>query len=184
VFLKYSYDLMAVSKKKKDVLVPKRRSVHVVFFSCPHCGEEVDYINICPECGEPMKVIDVVEKFGEDADRFLERAKKRLNEQNCKSSNEDGDFDGIDKEEPNIILMGDENLEDDEGIDPSEEIAGIDDGSLDVIFPEDEDEDTVSKVVVSPDDDLAKALEQLDSEEDEDISAEDFGFEDGEIPEL
>jgi len=27
-------------------------------------------------------------------------------------------------------------------------------------------------------------LEQLDSEEDEDISAEDFGFEDGEIPEL
>ena len=35
-----------------------------------------------------------------------------------------------------------------------------------------------------PVEDLAKALEQLDSEEEENVSAEDFGFDDGEIPEL
>ena len=172
---------MAVSKKKKDELIPKRRSIHVVFFSCPHCGDETDYVNICPECGEPMKVIDVVEKFGDDAERFLERARKRLNENTRKNPDSEDDFESIDNEEPNIILMGDENLEEDAGIDPAVE---IDDGSLDVIFPEDEEEDVVPKATVSPDDDLAKALEQLDSEEDEDISAEDFGFEDGEIPEL
>ena len=72
------------AKKKKDELIPQRKSVHVVFFSCAECGEEVDEIKICPECGKPMKVIDVVEKFGEDADRYLEKAvppKKNCNEE-------------------------------------------------------------------------------------------------------
>jgi hypothetical protein len=38
--------------------------------------------------------------------------------------------------------------------------------------------------VAEPDDDLTKALEQLDSEDDDDLTAEDFGFDDGEIPTL
>ncbi len=171
---------MAVTKKKKDELIPTRRSVHVIFLSCPHCGNEIDDIRLCPECNEPMKVIDIVEKFGDDAERFLERAKKRLekSKENYSQEEEEEEFDSIDKEEPNIILMGDENLEDDGGIDAT---VQVDDGSLDVIFP---DDDESSKPVIPAGDDLTKALEQLDTEEEENITAEDFGFDDGEIPEL
>lgn len=164
------------TKKKSDELIPQRKSVHVVFFSCGDCGEEVDEIKICPECGKPMKVIDVVEKFGEDADKYLEQAippKKNSNEE------EEEDYVSIDKEEPNIILMGgDEDIASDGGIDPSK-----DDGEgLDVIFPDD-DHDDAPKGEVPVDEELSKALEQLDSEE-EDVSAEDFGFDGEDIPEL
>ncbi|MGI5897789.1 MAG: hypothetical protein ACOX6Q_01350 [Candidatus Dojkabacteria bacterium] len=172
---------MAVKRKKKDELIPTRRSVHVIFLSCPHCGNEIDDIKLCPECGEPMKVIDIVEKFGDDAERFLERAKKRLekSKENISQEEEEEEFESIDKEEPNIILMGDENFdEDDGGIDAS---VQVEDGSLDVIFPDDEEH---AKPIIPAGDDLTKALEQLDTEEEENITAEDFGFDDGEIPEL
>lgn len=171
---------MADTKKnKKDELIAPRKSVHVVFFSCPHCGDEIDDIKICPDCGEPMKVIDVVEKFGEDADRFLKRVEKRLENGKATTEEEEEDYESIEKEEPNIILMGGDEIQEDGGIDP----ATQDDGSLDVIFP-DEDENHAKVVEVEVDDDLTKALEQLDSEEDDNVSSEDFGFEDGEIPEL
>lgn len=171
-------------KNSKEEIVPIRRSIHVVYLSCPHCGEEMDDVRLCPECGEPMKVIDVVEKFGDDADRFLERAKKRLEkstkENKQENNEEDDDFVAIDKEEPNIILMGGDDTID-EGINPDEEVG---DNSLDVIFPGDEEESSDYKEKPQADDDLTKALEQLDSEEDENVTAEDFGFEDGDIPEL
>jgi len=162
------------AKKKKDELIPQRKSVHVVFFSCAECGEEVDEIKICPECGKPMKVIDVVEKFGEEADRYLEKAILLK-----KNGSEEEAYVSIDKEEPNIILMGgDEDIIGDGGIDPSQ-----DDGeSLDVIFPDDDHDDS-PKEEIPVDEELSKALEQLDSEE-EDVSAEDFGFDGEDIPEL
>lgn len=165
------------TKKKSDELIPQRKSVHVVFFSCSDCGEEVDDIKLCPECGKPMKVIDVVEKFGEEADKYLEKVtpvKKNGNEE------EEEEYVSIDKEEPNIILMGDEDdLSDDVGIDPNK-----DDGEgLDVIFPDDDHDDASPKTDVPVDEELSKALEQLDSEE-EDVSAEDFGFDGEDIPEL
>ena len=164
--------------KKKKELVTTRKSVHVVFLSCPHCGTEKDHIEMCPECSEPMRVIDVVEKFGEDAERFLKRVEKRkLN--GTILSEEEEEYVDMENEEPNIILMGADEGLDDGGIDPT----AIDDGSLDVIFPS-EDEDSTDRVVPEAGEDLSKALEQLDSEEEEDMSAEDFGFEDGEIPEL
>ena len=165
-------------KEKKEELVTTRKSVHVVFLSCPHCGTEKDHIEMCDECGEAMRVIDVVEKFGEDAERFLKRVEKRkLN--GTVPSEEEEDYVDMEDEEPNIILMGaDENI-DDGGIDPTTD----DDGSLDVIYP-DEDEAPRKGAIPEADDDLSKALEQLDSEEDDDMSAQDFGFEDGEIPEL
>lgn len=166
-------------KTKKDELITPRKSVHVVFFSCAHCGDEVDDIKLCPECGEPMKVIDVVEKFGEDAERFLKRVEKRIEKGKATTEVEEEDYEGIEKEEPNIILMGGEDIVEDGGIDPAE----ADDGSLDVIFP-DEDESATKVSDVEVDDDLTKALEQLDSEEEDTVSSEDFGFEDGEIPEL
>jgi len=174
---------MATTKKgKKEELIPTRRSVHVIYLSCPHCSHEIDDIKICPVCGEAMKVIDVVEKFGDDAERFLARLEKRKEkEKNGKvvGTTEEEEEVGIDQEEPNIILMGvDDDLENDGGIDP---VADVDDTSLDVIFPDDDSPHTED---VSLDDDLAKALEQLDSEEEGNVTAEDFGFEDGEIPEL
>jgi hypothetical protein len=130
-----------------------------------------------------MKVIDVVEKFGDDAERFLERINKRREKggeiESISGTETDEGVVKIDKEEPNIILMGvDESLDD--GIDP---ITEADDSTLDVIFPDD-DEEAVDHQPVVADDDLAKALDQLDSEEEENVSAEDFGFDDGEIPEL
>ncbi len=166
-------------KEKKEEMVVPRRSVHVIFLSCPHCGKEIDHIEACPDCGEPMRVIDVVEKFGDDADRFLQRVLKRKENGGKIEPEEVDDYVSIDKEEPNIILMGADEEIDDGGIDPSND----DDDSLDVIFP-DEDDSARKDVVPEVDDDLTKALEQLDSEEDEDLSAEDFGFDDGEIPEL
>lgn len=171
---------MADNKKlKKDDVILPRKSVHVVFFSCPHCGDEIDDVKLCPDCGEPMKVIDVVEKFGEDAERFLSRAQKRVESNNGGSEEEEEEFEDLEKEQPNIILLGGEEIADDGGIDPVAE----DDGSLDVIFPDDE-EDPTKPVNIEPDDDLSKALEQLDSEEEDNVTNEDFGFEDGEMPEL
>jgi hypothetical protein len=165
------------TKNKKEELVTTRKSVHVIFLSCSHCGEETDHIESCSECGETMRVIDVVEKFGEDAERFLKRMQKRK-ENGGKVSDEDID---IDDEEPNIILMGGDTDLDDDGIDPT---SDDEEGSLDIIYPSDDDDTSDKKVAVSADDDLTKALEQLDEEEDENISAQDFGFDDGEIPEL
>lgn len=162
-------------KKKKEELIPTRRSVHVIYLSCPHCSHETDDIKHCPVCGEAMKVIDVVEKFGDDAERFLERIKKRNGKVVGTTDEEELE---IDQEEPNIILMGVDDSLDDGGIDP---LDHSEDGSLDVIFP---DDDSLPSGEVSLDEDLAKALEQLDSEEEENITAEDFGFDDGEIPEL
>lgn len=174
---------MTAQKKKinGESMVPVRKSVHVVFLSCAHCGNEIDSITFCDKCGEPMKVIDVVEKFGDDAERFLQRAKRKLDERkSVNSSVEDEEYESIDSEEPNIILMGDENLTDDDGgIDP---VEAVDDGSLDVIFPDDGEDG--GREISPADDDLTKALEQLDSEDEDTISAEDFGFDDGDIPEL
>jgi hypothetical protein len=165
------------NNKKKEKMVTTRKSVHVVFLSCPHCGTERDHIEMCGDCGEAMRVIDVVEKFGDDAERFLKRTLKR---NAGKKVQEDDDYISIDNEEPNIILMGDDGaLNGDNGIDPNDD----DDTSLGVIFPDDDEEDR-KEVVIEADDDLTKALEQLDSEDDDDLTAQDFGFDDGEIPTL
>ena len=134
---------------------------------------------MCGECGEAMRVIDVVEKFGDDAERFLERVRKRKEIAKIENEEEE-DYVSIDKEEPNIILMGDDDsLDNDGGIDPTKD----EDTGLDVIFP-DEDEDGTKSGAVDVDDDLAKALDQLDSEEEDDLDPEELGFDDGEIPTL
>ena len=92
------------------------------------------------------------------------------------------DSDLVDDDEPNIILMGDEDaLDEDGGIDPSKD----DSGELGVIFEDsDDEEETLPKAQAQPDADLAQALDLLDEEEDDDMSAGDFGFDDGDIPTL
>lgn len=166
------------AKKNSDEMVPQRKSVHVVFFSCGDCGEEIDEIKLCPDCGKPMKVIDVVEKFGEEAEKYL--SVTPVNKVSHEEEEEEEGYVSIDKEEPNIILMGgDDELEGDVGIDPNKE----DDGGLDVIFPDEDNDDSAPKTELPVDEELSKALEQLDSEE-EDVSADDFGFDGEDIPEL
>lgn len=167
-------------KTSKDQMVTPKKSVHVVYLSCPHCGEEVEDIKLCTECGEPMRVINVVEKFGEEAEKLLEELKKKS--PNKSEDEEEEEYVTTDEEEPNIILMGGEDTHvDDGGIDPT---STDDDGGLDVIFPDDSDnEDAHPKVEALGDDELSKALEQLDEEED--TTSDDFSFgDDGDIPEL
>ena len=165
-------------KEEEEKMVTNRKSVHVVFLSCPHCGTEKDHIEMCGECDEAMRVIDVVEKFGEDAERFLKRSEKRNAGEKVQ---DDEDYVSIDNEEPNIILMGDDGvLNGDNGIDPTND----DDADIGVIFPDDDEDGERKQVEIEADDDLTKALEQLDSEEDDDLTAQDFGFDDGEIPTL
>ena len=167
-------------KTSKDQLVTPRKSVHVVYLSCPHCGEEMEEITLCKECGEPMRVINVVEKFGEEAEKLLEELKKKS--PNKSEDEEEEEYVTTDEEEPNIILMGGNDAHvDDGGIDPT---AADDDEGLDVIFPDDSDSgDSHPKVEALGDDELSKALEQLDEEDD--TSSEDFSFgDDGDIPEL
>lgn len=167
-------------KTSKDQLVTPRKSVHVVYLSCPHCGEEMEDITLCNECGEPMRVINVVEKFGEEAEKLLEELRKKSPTKS--EDEEEEEYVTTDEEEPNIILMGGEDAHvDDGGIDPT---STDDDGGLDVIFPDDSDnEDSRPKVEALGDDELSKALEQLDEEDD--TTSEDFSFgDDGDIPEL
>lgn len=167
---------MAETKKiTKDQLTTPRISVYIVHLACPNCGEEIEDIKLCPKCNKPMRVIDVVEKFGDEAQALLDQVKKQI-----PATEQDEDFEDIDREEPNIILMGNEETIDDGGIDP----ASIDDDSgLDVIFPNDEENpDGGAPVEAMGDDDLSKALDQLDEEED--TSADDFGLGDDGVPEL
>jgi hypothetical protein len=162
------------TKAKKDEVITPRKSVHVVYYSCPNCQEEIEEVKICA-CGEPMKVINVVEKFGDEAQKYIGNGKKNGNGE----EEEKEDFVGTEKEEPNIILMDENANLNDEGIDPNKD----DDMGLDVIFPDDDHDDATPKAELPADDELSKALEQLDSEE-EDVTADDFGFEGEDIPEL
>ena len=164
------------TKNKKDEVITPRKSVHVIFYSCPNCQEEIEEIKVCA-CGEPMKVINVVEKFGDEAEKYIEQAKK---EERQVEDDEEG-YTETEKEEPNIILMDqDAKLDgEDTGIDPTKD----DEMGLDIIFPDEDHEEESPKVELGADDELSKALEQLDEEED--VSADDFdGLVDGEMPTL
>lgn len=163
----------------KDQLVNARKSVHVVVLSCPDCGEEIEQVILCPHCGKPMRVIDVKEKFGEEADKYIQEAllKTTKSDQDLESIEED------DEEKPNIILMGDHNLDiDDGGIDPTQD----DDSGLDVIFPDDSEPDGEEATpAIEAGDDLSKALDQLDEEEDDGGNImEDLGLGGEDIPTL
>lgn len=149
---------MPSTKETKKVVMP-RQSVHVVFFSCPNCGEETEHIQFCPDCGKPMRVIDVVEKFGDEADEFLKSIKTKL---------EDGDLSpndyitAKDDESPNIIVLGeDEHINDDDAVTD-------DTSTLDDIFPDD-DENTTSSAPEALTD-LDDIVAELDKEEDDDFS--------------
>ena len=165
---------MPKAKKKDEKVVTNLTSIHVVYFSCPDCGDEVGDVKLCNSCGKPMRVINVVEKFGEEAERFLAKVEKAVKEEIA--NDKDAPLD----DEPNIILMGDDDaLENDGGIDPTDD----DDGELSVIFGgSDDEENTEPKTAKAQAEDLSDVLEILDTEEEDLNPSEDFGFDD--MPEL
>jgi len=155
-------------------VVTQRQSVHVVFFSCPDCGEEIEHIQLCPNCSKPMRVIDVVEKFGDEADVFLKKVKDRIENGTLKKE----DLVSVDEDEqPNVIVLSDEDSLDDGAV--------VDDGvdTLGDIFPDDEDDEKVSSSAQEGLTDLDDIVAELDKEEDDDFPLADDLGEEG-LPEL
>ncbi|PKN02654.1 hypothetical protein CVU76_01280 [Candidatus Dojkabacteria bacterium HGW-Dojkabacteria-1] len=155
-------------------VVTQRQSVHVVFFSCPDCGEETEHIQLCPDCSKPMRVIDVVEKFGDDADAFLKKVQEKIENGTFKKD----DLIAVDEEEqPNVIVLADDDSLDDGAV--------VDDGvdTLGDIFPDDEDDEKVTSSAPEGLTDLDDIVAELDKEEDDDFPLVDDLGDEG-LPEL
>lgn len=155
-------------------VVTQRQSVHVVFFSCPDCGEETEHIQLCPDCSKPMRVIDVVEKFGDDADAFLKKVQEKIENGTLKKD----DLIAVDEEEqPNVIVLADDDSLDDGAV--------VDDGvdTLGDIFPDDEDDEKVTSSAPEGLTDLDDIVAELDKEEDDDFPLVDDLGDEG-LPEL
>ncbi|MDX9739278.1 MAG: hypothetical protein RBT33_02860 [Candidatus Dojkabacteria bacterium] len=164
---------MSKNEKTKKV-VTQRQSVHVVFFSCPDCGEETEHIQLCPDCSKPMRVIDVVEKFGDDAEEFLKKIKEKIGNGTLKKD----DYVSVDEDEsPNIIVLADDDSLNDGAI--------VDDvESLGDIFPDDENDDEKSASSAQEGlTDLDDIVAELDKEEDDDFPLVDDLGDEG-LPEL
>ena len=155
-------------------VVTQRQSIHVVFFSCPDCGEETEHIQLCPDCSKPMRVIDVVEKFGDEADAFLKKVQERIENGTLKKD----DLISIDEDEqPNVIVLANEDSLDDGAV--------VDDGvdTLGDIFPDDEDDEKTTSSAPEGLTDLDDIVAELDKEEDDDFPLVDDLGDDG-LPEL
>ena len=139
-----------MSDNNKTKVVTSRVSVHVIFYSCPDCGHEVEHIQFCDKCDKEMRVVDVVEKFGSEAQEIIEKIKS------MKLSNDDDDT-------PNIIIISEDDEDaanggdDDENTITDEEMVELDD-----IFENSEDEGHSDGAVNISD--LTDALDESDEE--------------------
>lgn len=145
--------------------VTSKLSVHVVFYSCPDCGDEIEHIQFCEKCDKEMRVIDVVEKFGSDAQEIIEKVKA------LRASNKDDN----EEESPNIIIISEDDEDvvngedDDENTITEEEVLELDD-----IFQDSEERVSDNSVDIS---DLTSKLDESDEEntfDDLDIDPEDL----------
>lgn len=171
---------MANNENTKKVVVP-RQSVHVVFFSCPDCGEEAEHIHFCEDCGKPMRVINVVEKFGDEAEEFLARFTKQTENGNGKKNIPvSSTTDDNDDEQPNVIMLA----QDEDTLNDGALIVDDDIDSLGEIYPDDdEDEEKTASSAKEGFDDLEDIIAELDKEEDDEFPlAEELGDEG--LPEL
>jgi len=163
------------NKQNTKKVVTQRQSVHVVFFSCPNCGEETEHIQLCPDCSKPMRVIDVVEKFGDDAEEFLKKIQERVENGTLKKD----DFVSMEEDEqPNVIVLSEEDHLDDGAVVDDDVDTLVD------IFPDDDSDD--EKVTSSAPEaltDLDDIVAELDKEEDDDFSLVDDLGDEG-LPEL
>lgn len=155
-------------KESNPKTVTSRLSVHVVFYSCPDCGHEIEHVQFCDKCGKEMRVIDVVEKFGSEAQEIIEKIKALKSQ----VSEED------EEESPNIIIMSEDDEEvvngedNDENTITEEEVLELDD-----IF-EDNDEKTIDTSV-----DISDLTIKLD-ETDEENTFEELDIDPEDLPEL
>ena len=150
-------------------VVTKRVSVHVVFYSCPDCGYEKEHIEFCKKCGKEMRVIDVVEKFGTEAQELIEKLKATIADNQGTVKTE---------EEPNIIIISEEEESIKKGVDDDadtitdEEITELDD-----IFKDTKGDTTTS-------DDISDISGILDKDEDEENTFEELGLDPDDLPTL
>jgi len=145
---------MAGVKKINKKVVKATTNIHVVMFSCPNCSHETEEVKFCSECGKPMKVINVIEKFGNEADEFLEKLRKNLEEGTITVTGDNVEV--SEDEAPTIIKLSEE--------DHIKEDKEENSGALGVIFPDDDQSNISSEGV---DIDFMDALEKLDEEEEE-----------------
>ncbi|HVX92679.1 MAG TPA: hypothetical protein VHA74_01030 [Candidatus Dojkabacteria bacterium] len=152
------------AKKTEEKITKPVRSVHIVIYACPNCGEELEELKLCRECKSPMKVIQVVEKFGNEAEQYLADLKKSgvWTDETVSPRKDDLNDGGIsedDVDELNIPINGlhpKRVLNDDD--------STSDDAVLGEIFPDDGEGEHVKTAGV--DDDFESILNKLDEEED------------------
>lgn len=155
-----------MADNKKEKVVTSRVSVHVIFYSCPDCGHEVEHIQFCDKCSKEMRVVDVVEKFGSEAQTIIEK---------LKSMRPDDD----DDESPNIIIISEDEEDaanggdDDENTITDEELVELDD----IFEISDNEEKSDNDVNIS---DLTDALDESDEEN----TFDDLDIDPDSLPEL
>lgn len=149
------------TKNKVEEKTTKQiNSIHIVVFSCPNCGDEIEELKLCKECKNPMKVIQVIEKFGSEADEYLAKLKRDgvWDENAVRPKNDDPSDTGLSISEDELddidIKVAGEDIADD-----------VDEMPLGDIFPD--DDDTPAKTASNDKDlDWVEALDKLDEEED------------------
>ncbi len=146
-------------------------SLHVVNYSCPNCGEEVEEVKMCTGCKAPMRVIKTMELYGDEANKYLEDLKEESKKKVASNIDSGVQFDN------SVIGVGPEDLDSvEEKEDSVEEDAALELGE---IYPDADDEDSDRKYNIGElDSDFGDALDFLDQEDDE-ISADMKG-----LPEL
>jgi len=79
-----------VAKKKNDdkKTVKPLLVVQIVHFCCTKCGDELEEVKMCKSCGATMRVIEVREKYGDDAQKFIDKLAHK-NSQKVKASDND-----------------------------------------------------------------------------------------------
>jgi len=161
---------MADSKKGSKIkTVTSRLSVHVIFYSCPDCGHEIEHVQFCDKCGKEMRVVDVVEKFGSEAQEIIEKIKSL---QSDKTETEE--------ESPNIILMSEEDEDTINGADDDANTITEDEVmELDEIFEDTEGTDGNEDAL-----DISDLTEELDKSDDEKNTLEDLDIDPEDLPEL
>lgn len=135
-------------------------SLHVVNYSCPNCGEEVEEVKMCAGCKAPMRVIKTMELYGDEANQYLETLKEGDKKKAIKNDNGGVQFDdsviGADADEIESV---------DEKIDSTEEDNGLELGE---IYPDSDDGASERKYNIGElDSDFEEALGFLDQEDDD-----------------
>lgn len=154
------------NSKAADVVVQPVKSIQVILYSCPNCGDEVEEVKLCNSCKAHMRVIQVKELFGTDAEQFLRElgnqgyssivtTNSKIDDLNKAVDVENGIAEDHELDSLDIASK----TESPDAVSEFDEIA-IDDESLGDIFPDADDSD--SKVKFNNSDGSTDWLDALD----------------------